>query len=291
MKPNLVRSRLKRVGRTTLSWCGKHRTTRSLSCWIVQRLSYRGSSRCRIVFDRDLATYVHHFRDIAYLRDRPGIAPPSVFQHRIDCHALRADQLAKGAVVVELGAGTGTETVLLARMVGDSGQVLAVEAHPRTAQLLGRCVELNGLANVDVRCLAISDAPGTLTISSESADVSNSIRCSEGGMSVTATTLDALTADYDSIDLLKINIEGAERDALLAGASTLAKVRQVAVSCHDFKADRTGDDWFRTRGWVEDALRQAGFALAPPVSSTPPWLRDTVHGYRPPAVSMSSAPS
>jgi hypothetical protein len=100
-----------------------------------------------------------------------------------------------------------------------------------------------------------------------------------------------LTSDFDTIDLLKINIEGAERSALEAGVSTLTKARQVVVSCHDFKADRTGDDWFRTRRWVEETLEEAGFALAPPIATTPPWLRDTVHGSRPAPRAMGYVPA
>jgi hypothetical protein len=119
-----------------------------------------------------------------------------------------------------------------------------------------------------------------VAITSEAADVSNSIRGSAGDVSVMATTLDHLTADLVTIDLLKMNIEGAERPALQAAASTLAKARQVSVSCHDFKAERTGDEWFRTRRCVEEILLEAGFDLAPPVASSPPWVRDTVHGSR-----------
>ena len=291
MQIEYVRSRSRKVARALLARGDKYEVTRRIKCRAVSRLMYRRGDRCTIEFDTKLGAYVHRFADAVYIRDLPGIAQPSLFQDRIERHALRAATLAEGGVVVELGAGTGTETVLMARMVGSSGRILAVEAHPRTAELLGRCVELNNLANVDVQCLAVSNAPGTLTITSEAADVSNSIRGSDGGLTVMATTLDQLTSDLDTIDLLKINIEGAERGALEAGTSTLTKVRQVVVSCHDFKADRTGDDWFRTRRWVEETLEQAGFALEPPIASSPPWLRDTVYGSRSSRRAMDCVPA
>ena len=291
MRLAFVRSRSKKVWRALLARGDRYGVTRRIKCWVVPHLLYRRGERCQIEFDRDLGAYVHHFAEAVYVRDSPGIARPSLFRDRIERHALRACSLAEGGVVVELGAGTGTETVLLSKMVGRSGRILAVEAHPRTARLLDRCVELNDLPNVDVQCLAVANAPGTLTITSEAADVSNSIRGSEGGLTVTAMTLDQLTSDFDTIDLLKINIEGAERGALEAGVATLTKARQVVVSCHDFKADRTGDDWFRTRRWVEETLEQAGFALEPPIATDPPWLRDTVYGSRPAPRAMDYVPA
>jgi FkbM family methyltransferase len=280
MQLNHLRARLRRVCRAVDSWSDRYRMTRAVKCWALPRVIYRRADRCAISFDNQLNTYVHSFRGVAYVRDRLGIAPPSVFLQRINSHALRGGNLPKGAVVVELGAGTGTETVLLAKMVGCTGRILAIEAHPRTARLLGRCVELNDLTNVDVRCLAVTDQPGMVTITSEAADVSNSIRGSDGDPLVMATTLDHLTAGLVTIDLLKMNIEGAERPALQAAASTLAKAQHVSVSCHDFKAERTGDEWFRTRRCVEEILLEAGFDLAPPIASTPLWVRDTVHGSR-----------
>ena len=49
--------------------------------------------------------------------------------------------------------------------------------------------------------------------------------------------------------------------------STLTKARQVVVSCHDFKADRSGDDWFRKRRWLK-RLSCGRFVLEP--RSRPP---------------------
>ena len=64
----------------------------------------------------------------------------------------------------------------------------------------------------------------------------------------------------DRIDLLKMNVEGAEADLL--DHIGLDCVRRVIVNVHDFRADRGEDQAFRTRGRVEKRLRDSGFTLA-----------------------------
>jgi FkbM family methyltransferase len=44
-----------------------------------------------------------------------------------------------------VGANVGYFTLLGGRLVGSSGRVVAVEAHPRLAELLHRNVVINGL--------------------------------------------------------------------------------------------------------------------------------------------------
>src|SRR4051794_36698192 len=56
----------------------------------------------------------------------------------------------KGDVVFDIGAGCGTEIPPFSRLVGPSGRVLAVEAHPWTCDLLRRTIAANRLQNVTV---------------------------------------------------------------------------------------------------------------------------------------------
>jgi hypothetical protein len=61
------------------------------------------------------------------------------------------------------------------------------------------------------------------------------------------------------IDLLKMNIEGAEKPLL--DHMDLDMVERVIVNVHDFRADRGEGEHFRTRTHVETRLRAAGFRL------------------------------
>src|SRR5690606_28828206 len=60
--------------------------------------------------------------------------------------------LRPGGVVVEAGANIGAHTVPLARMVGESGAVVAFEPQRLQFQLLCANLALNGMINVFARC-------------------------------------------------------------------------------------------------------------------------------------------
>ena len=182
-----------------------------------------------------------------------------------------------GDVVVELGAEYGTDTVTLSRAVGPSGTVIAVEAHPWTCSLLSATVKANGLENVEVVNVAAVGRNGPVTLSDHGdATLSNSL--ADEGVTVEGLTLDALVKRYHlpRIDLLKVNIEGAERDALDGMEASIHLVRHAVISCHDFRADAGDGDWFRTSDAVDAALAKWGFAVSTRPEDPRPW----VPGYR-----------
>ncbi len=69
-----------------------------------------------------------------------------------------------------------------------------------------------------------------------------------------------------SVDLLKMNIEGAEQLAIRGMTESVEKIRHVAISCHDFvlmPGFAGGDSaWFATYDTVTGFLRDMGFTLA-----------------------------
>ncbi|HEU4522404.1 MAG TPA: FkbM family methyltransferase [Thermoanaerobaculia bacterium] len=166
-----------------------------------------------------------------------------------------------GDVILDIGAEVGTDTVAFADAVGPTGRVVAVEAHPVTFRLLQRTVELSGLQD-RVICLnaAIADSAGSLVIEDDASTLRSTVRREGEGHVVRALSLDDLCAELGlgEIALLKMNIEGAEREALQGAAATLAKSRHVAVAAHDFRADRGDGESYRTRDFVLKVLSGAG---------------------------------
>ena len=191
-----------------------------------------------------------------------------------------------GDVVVDVGAGTGEETVTFCRLVGSSGTVVSVEAHPVVHQALDKTVTANGLDNCITVQAAVAATACSIDMETDTLDwVGNSVHATAGSDTVTVPALplqeilsNAGLAD-SHIDLLKVNIEGAETDVLAAAGSALERVHNVAVSCHDFKAQNTGDPRLRTYTQVAQILRDAGFALRARADSRP-WVADVVYGTR-----------
>jgi len=182
----------------------------------------------------------------------------------------------EGDVIVDLGAGIGSELDLMCRAVGDEGAVYAIEADPVTFACLSRRAALNGLENAVPVHVAVSDAVGEVAISSEGHHLEHHVVDAGPGARVPATTLDAFVASrgVTHIDLLKVNIEGSEEAALRGAGESLELVRHIAVSCHDFMGRPTS-------AAVRALLSERGFTVRERrASDTREWARSWIYGDR-----------
>jgi hypothetical protein len=146
---------------------------------------------------------------------------------------------------------------------------------------------VNRLGNVIPLQVAISDADGTMEISDLGSHLHNTILRRDGnGIEVPARRIDTIAAELGikRIDLLKMNIEGAERHALQGMGRVLADTRHVCISCHDFLADDGGSEELRTKAFVGDFLLEAGFQMTTRDDAPEPWTRDYVYAVNTQAV-------
>lgn len=192
--------------------------------------------------------------------------------------------IGKGDVVVDVGAGVGEQTLPFSELVGSSGRVVAVEAQPSTFAKLQKVCRLNGMRNVDLVPAAVmdSDAPVLISDFQEQASYQEN-RIGERGIRVPAVTLSDLFAKFhlDHVDFLKMNIEGAEVAALRGSPDALQVVQHAAIECHDFLADRTGDESYRTKDAVKAILSDAGFNVrCREPDAQRPWITDLVYASR-----------
>ena len=186
---------------------------------------------------------------------------------------LPAYSIRPGDVVLDVGAGIGTEVVPFSRMVGDSGRVIAVEAHPTTYAKLERVCRANNLRNVELIHAAVMDSDATVRITDLQAESYLENKIGTEGVPVPAITIPGLVAklNLDRIDFLKMNIEGAELPALRGARDVLPIVRNAAIGCHDFLADVTGDESYRTKESVRAILVDAGFTVTSRADDPRPW--------------------
>lgn len=184
-----------------------------------------------------------------------------------------------GDVVIDVGAGVGSEAWYFAKAVGAQGRVVAVEAHPLTYLCLTKFCGYNHLENVTPMHVAISDRHGEVRISGGDKHLSNTIVNAASGVAVKAMPLDALVDQLGlkSIDFIKMNIEGAEKLAIRGMTQTLGKTRVVCISCHDFVADRSGDDDMRTKAAVRAFLVEQGFEIVSRDHDPRPFVRDQIN--------------
>ena len=150
--------------------------------------------------------------------------------------------LAPGMVVVDVGANWGYFTLVVAYLVGGSGAVIAIEPHPRLAALLADNVGNNGLAHVEiVRAAAGADTRSRPFVGFDEHGgnwgVSRAARQAEvPDFEARTVALDGLLdkRNVSRVDLVKIDIEGGEAEAILGMAAGLGqrRYRYILIECH-----------------------------------------------------------
>ena len=153
--------------------------------------------------------------------------------------ALLGELLQPGMTFVDVGANWGYFTLLAAHLTGPTGRVIALEPDPRLVPFLRRNVDVNGLAHVEVLSVAAAARAGSFTLLGHDASAENrgtsrlTHERSEGGASFRVATapLDALldARDIRTVDLLKMDIEGAEALALEGMRDGLARHRYARI--------------------------------------------------------------
>lgn len=151
--------------------------------------------------------------------------------------------LRPGGVFIDVGAHAGLYSVIAAAVVGDEGRVIAVEPNPHIAPFLERNLQAAHVADLAsitppraIVAAALSDKAGEGAFSA--GDMENSAYAAlalapeaAGDTSVTTMTLDALVkaAQLTQLDLIKIDVEGAEHLVLAGAAETVARFPDIVM--------------------------------------------------------------
>jgi FkbM family methyltransferase len=173
-----------------------------------------------------------------------------------------------GETVVDVGANIGYFSLLAAKLVGNAGKVIAVEAHPRNFEVLSAAVQRNGLKQVVPVNIGLSDENGSAQIimadQDEFANRTASMVPQPGlsGPTVPVRRLDDCISSWniDVIDLLKIDVDGFETK-IIRGATKLlssGRVRNVIMEFDDHWLSASGSSAEELTG----LLQAAGFSIA-----------------------------
>ncbi len=139
--------------------------------------------------------------------------------------------LRPGDVAVDVGANIGCHTVAMARRVGETGFVIAVEPQRLLHQMLCANVALNGMVNVLALHQALGAAPGVIRVPVlDPGRVQNFgglglDRDDAAGEPVPVRRLDDL--GLRRCRLIKIDVEGMESQVLDGARQTVARLRPL----------------------------------------------------------------
>jgi FkbM family methyltransferase len=201
------------------------------------------------------------------------------------------DQIKKDQIFIDVGAEYGYYAIKAGLKVGVNGKVLAIEAHPENYKLLNMNIQMYGLSNVVIPILkAVGGKTGSIELYETTSPGSSSImprfppfyecninkvriwlnfikdfhnffklikkRFAPARLVIPMDTLDNIVRanNVKRVDLVKIDVEGAELDVLKGAKFTLAEYKPTLMVEVHF-----GFGW-----WPEDLyslLRSFGYKL------------------------------
>jgi FkbM family methyltransferase len=134
---------------------------------------------------------------------------------------LSSSRLTRGARVFDLGAHQGVVALMLSRLVGPEGQVVAVEAERHNFEVAVRNRDLNGASNLELIHAAGGAGEGRLHFSG-GLNGTVADRGWVGHARVRSLSVDALVDRYGSPAVVFIDVEGYEHEVLRGSRRTLA---------------------------------------------------------------------
>lgn len=146
---------------------------------------------------------------------------------------LLGDFLKKGSVFMDIGANIGLMSTIASKIVGEKGRVYAVEANPKTIEVLRHNCAINLCENIEILPIALASEKGS-AILYENWNVNRGgasliSQGDEHGITVSQERLDDLFSPDSPVHLVKIDVEGFELEVLKGGVAWFKTQQPVFI--------------------------------------------------------------
>jgi FkbM family methyltransferase len=170
--------------------------------------------------------------------------------------------------ILDCGANVGLSTLFYTREYPQA-RITAYEADPDVAAQLARNLRVNRAAHVDVVSSAVWIDNGVVSFAAQGADAGSLERFAQHAHRRSIQVASIRLADIiarEAVDLLKLDVEGAELDIVRDIAPYLQHVRAMQIEVHEFQPD------CRRLPDVLTILRSGGFRYSISRVTHLPWL-------------------
>jgi FkbM family methyltransferase len=183
-------------------------------------------------------TTLHDFKlEIDPIKDNKGLERVIYYTGTYEQGTLfmLKNLLKKDDIFVDVGANIGLMSIFASKIVGDSGKVYSFEPNPATIEILNKNIKMNQFSNIEVAPFGVGSVPQTTKIYD---------RWDSGRGSATLIKPDFDTDSYDieiitltdyfknlnsSIDIIKIDIEGFELEALIGAQKVIESYYPILI--------------------------------------------------------------
>lgn len=146
---------------------------------------------------------------------------------------LLGDFLKQGSVFMDIGANIGLMSTIASKIVGEKGRVYAVEANPKTIEVLRHNCAINQCENIEILPIALASEKGS-AILYENWNVNRGgasliSQGDEHGITVSKERLDDLFSPDAPVHLVKIDVEGFELEVLKGGVAWFKTQQPVFI--------------------------------------------------------------
>ena len=149
-----------------------------------------------------------------------------------------------GDVIIEAGSNIGAHSFILAKLVGEKGEIFCFEPTDYAFARLRANSLLNDFSNIIFEKKILSDNKNTLSIARMLSDFHHeeSYNVKEDISKVPVTSIDEYSTDFSRLDLIKIDVDGYDFRVLLGASNAIKKFKpKVMIELAEFTLKSAGD--------------------------------------------------
>lgn len=146
--------------------------------------------------------------------------------------------LETGDVAFDIGSNMGPFTICMRDTVGKTGTVYAFDPLPKNSDLLKNTINKNNLSNVRVINKAVGKDRDTMELYVTEQNTGNSTLYPDQEydkkLQVDVVPLSDYTNDFDEINFIKVDVEGAELDVIESLSDQIKNVDYILIELHHY---------------------------------------------------------
>jgi FkbM family methyltransferase len=166
----------------------------------------------------------------------------------------KIDVIQKGDTILDIGASIGWYTCKIADLVGENGRIIAIEPEVKNFYYLMKNVKDNNFKNVEFLNLGVWSFKKKASLISKkyTSSLNNSLKLRNIGESKSIINIQLDTIDniiknlnLEKIDLIKMDVEGAEVEAIQGAKTTLKKTNDLDLIIAAYHENPLGIESYR----------------------------------------------